>query len=150
PPRRPARDHTGSRRPRSMTRANDRDRGRSFRGDRLQALRQRGAIFATAAVSAGDIAGRLFGRRDLGQMPLDERARLCEKRAARTIERRQLILHAANLRAAVLHDSLRFGPRLADDERGFLVRLLADVAAELLRRDERFVDRLVALAERAQ
>ena len=32
----------------------------------------------------------------------------------------------------------------------FLLRLLADLAAQLLRGDERFVDRLVALAERAQ
>ena len=32
----------------------------------------------------------------------------------------------------------------------FLFRLLADLAAKLLRRDERVVDRLVALAKRAQ
>ena len=66
------------------------------------------------------------------------------------LESRHTLLHAANLAARVLDDTVRLGAGLSDDELSLLVGLLADVAAELLRRDQCLVDRFVAFAERAE
>ena len=93
---------------------------------------------------------RLLRRLNLGQLTLGDQSQLREVRAARSFERLELILHAANLRARLVDDSLGVGLRLAKNERRFLVRLLLDVCAQLLRGDERFVDGLVALAKCAK
>src|SRR5215831_10175350 len=66
------------------------------------------------------------------------------------LETRDAFLHPADFAARLLDDAVRLGPCLPDDELPFLVGLLADVAAELLRGDQCLVDRLVPLAERAE
>ena len=93
---------------------------------------------------------RLLGRGDLRQLALDQHAHLREIRAPRAIERRDLILDAADFGARLVEHPLGFRARFAHDQLRLLLRLLADLAAQLLRRDERVVDRLVALAKRAQ
>src|SRR5581483_741902 len=49
-----------------------------------------------------------------------------------------------------LHDPLPFRSRLAQDKLGLPLRLLPDLRPELLRRDQRVVQRLVALAKDAK
>ena len=61
-----------------------------------------------------------------------------------------LRLQMPDLGRGLLEIRARPRPRLAQDELRLALRLLADLAAQLLRADERVVERLVALAKRAQ
>ena len=73
-----------------------------------------------------------------------------EVRSARPVETVELFLHAAHVGLRGLDDALPFRLRLTDDELRLALGLLADLATQLLRRHQRIVERLVALAECAQ
>src|SRR5262249_12854633 len=102
------------------------------------------------AVAALAVEIYLLGGGNLGEMPFHQIAQLREIRATRVLESRHAVLNPANLSARVLDDPSCLGARFAQDELRLFVRLLADVAAQLLRRNQRLVDRLVTLAERAK
>ena len=61
-----------------------------------------------------------------------------------------MVVQVADLIPAPLEDLLGFAARLTKDQLRLALRLLADLAAKLLRTDQRVVERLVALAERAE
>ena len=83
-------------------------------------------------------------------MPLCHRAHLREVGAARALERVDLDLKAAHVDARLVKQAFALGTRLAQDQLRLAVGLLPGFGAQLLRGNERVVERLVALAERAE
>src|SRR5688572_33413457 len=83
---------------------------------------------------------RGFGRRDLGQLPLDEDTKLREIVAPETLERGQLVLDAADVRLRAREDPFGLHLRLAQRQLRLALGLDPHLGAELLRRDERLVD----------
>src|SRR5205823_5117041 len=79
-----------------------------------------------------------------------ERPHLCQICPSRAVEIIKLFLHAPHIGFGGLDDSLALPLRLAKNQLCLALCLLADFTAQLLRRDQRIVQRLVALAERPQ
>jgi hypothetical protein len=71
-------------------------------------------------------------RLDLGELPLNARPELREERATLPDELVQLGLDAADLVLRLVDQAVPLGPRLAQDELRLAVRLLPDLAPELL------------------
>jgi len=94
--------------------------------------------------------GRALGGLQLGEVTLRHRAHLREIVPARPLERVDLDLKPAHFRAGFIQHALAFGARLAQNQLRLAIGLFARLRAQLLRRDQRVVQRLVTLAECAQ
>jgi hypothetical protein len=85
----------------------------------------------------GHHAGGDLLRLDLGQLPLDHGPELGEIGAALFHESVELCFDLPDRGPRFVDDPLALGARLTEDELRLAVGLLADLAAELLCRDER-------------
>ena len=121
---------------------------RSFLDERSHPGRRLAGAVARRRTSC---TGRLLGRGDLGELALDA-ARGAARGTRGARDRATPSWSSMRRTSARASSSSRSASACASRMMScaFLLRLLADLAAQLLRRDERLVDRLVALAERAQ
>src|SRR6476661_4638961 len=121
-------------------------RGRGVRGP----LRLFGPRCRRGSTHGGLRHGRGFRRFDFHELALDHRPELRQVRTPRAYQALDLILEAAGFGTDGLEVALDLCSRLAHHELRLAIRLFTNLRPKLLRRDERVVERLVALAERAK
>ena len=88
--------------------------------------------------------------RELRELAFRDLSQLADEGAARLLEPDHVGLELASIVSNAVELALALRTRLAQDELRLSLGLLANFGAQLLRGHERLVERLVALAERAQ
>ena len=91
-----------------------------------------------------------FRRVQLGELPLEMMTQLRQVAPTPAPERMHLFLTAAQLVAHPLQELVRLGLRLTYNQLRLALRLRLDVGAQLLRTDQRFVERRIAIAKHLQ